>query len=438
MTRSGFPGRGMFGRLAIDLTPLRESRDFRLLWLGELVSSAGSQVSVVAVWVQVYALTHSVAALGLVGIVRLVPLALTALVGGPLIDTHDRRRVLLLAEFGQVASSSVLLIGALIGEPPVALVLVGAALAAGCGGLAASTRTAITPNVVTRKQLPSTLALNQLMFNSTMIIGPAIGGLVIDGLGLSVAYAIDVVSFLAAIFTCYLIRPQIPTRDHVADEVRGGYVANGWAQLTEGLRFLRGQRVLQSTFYVDLIAMIFGMPRALFTVLAVTQFGATRGSEGSVVGLLFSAVAVGAVVAALTTGWVRHIRRQGLAVLWAVAIWGLGIVLFGLSGGVLAFALASLALAGAADVVSAVFRGSILQSTVPDNLRGRMSSVHILVVVGGPQVGDVEATLVASVFSPVASVVIGGAACIVGVALLALAVPEFARYRTPIVSEATG
>jgi hypothetical protein len=156
------------------------------------------------------------------------------------------------------------------------------------------------------------------------------------------------------------------------------------------------------------------------------------------VGLLFSAVAVGAVVAALTTGWVRHIRRQGLAVLWAVAIWGLGIVLFGLSGGVLPFALASLALAGAADVVSAVFRGSILQSSVPDSLRGRMSAVHILVVVGGPQIGDVEATMVASLFTPVASVVAGGAVCIAGVAILALAVPEFARYRAPHAAESPG
>ncbi|MEX0947526.1 MAG: MFS transporter [Acidimicrobiia bacterium] len=316
-------------------------------------------------------------------------------------------------------------------EPPLALVYVGAGLVAGFGGFAAATRTAIIPNVVSRAQLPSTLSLNQLMFNTTMIVGPAIGGVVIDGLGLPAAYGLDVVSFLVAIMTAFLIKPQVPTQESVATEARGGSIAHGWSQLTEGFRFLRGQRVLKATFYVDMIAMIFGMPRALFTVLAVTQFGASRGSEGSVVGLLFSAVAVGAVVAALTTGWVRHVRRHGLAVLLAVAIWGLGIVLFGLSGGVLPLALASLALAGAADMVSAVFRGSILQSTVPDNLRGRMSSVHILVVVGGPQLGDVEAGLVAAVFTPVASVVIGGAACIAGVVVLALAVPEFARYRAP-------
>jgi len=438
VTRSGFPARRRLGRLAIDLTPLRASRDYRLLWFGELVSAAGSQIAVVAVFVQVFALTDSVAAVGLVGLVRLVPLALATLLGGPIIDTHDRRRLLLFAEIGQLVSSAVLMVGALIGDPPVALVYVGAGLVAGFGGFASATRSAITPNLVSKQQLPSALALNQLMFNTTMIVGPAIGGLVIDEVGLSAAYGLDVVSFLAAITACFFIRSQVPTRESIAVEVRGGSFANGWSQLTEGLRFLRGQRVLQSTFYVDLIAMIFGMPRALFPVLAVTQFGAQRGSEGSVVGLLFSAVAVGAVVAALTTGWVRHIRRRGLAVLWAVAIWGLGIVLFGLSGDSLPFALASLALAGGADVVSAVFRGSILQSTVPDSLRGRMSSVHILVVVGGPGIGDVEAGLVAAAFTPVASVVIGGAACIVGVALLALAVPEFARYRAPREAEAVG
>jgi MFS family permease len=197
--------------------------------------------------------------------------------------------------------------------------------------------------------------------------------------------------------------------------------------MTEGFRFLRGRRVLQATFYVDLVAMIFGMPRALFPVLAVTQFGAGP----KIVGVLFSAVSVGALLGAVTAGWVRRIRRQGLAVLWAVGVWGVGIVGFGLSGGELGLALAFLALAGAADVISAVFRGTILQQSVPDSLRGRMSAVHIVVVTGGPRLGDVEAGLVASLFTPAISVVTGGVACIAGIVLVALAVPEFARYRAP-------
>ena len=162
-------------------------------------------------------------------------------------------------------------------------------------------------------------------------------------------------------------------------------------------------------------------------MLAVTQFH----SGPELVGTLFSAVSVGALAGALSAGWVRHVRRQGLAVLWAVALWGAGIVAFGLAGNVLVLALGFLAIAGAADVVSAVFRGTILQTTVPDALRGRMSAVHVLVVVGGPRLGDVEAGVVASAFTPTVSVVAGGVACIAGVALLALAVPEFARYVVP-------
>jgi MFS family permease len=224
------------------------------------------------------------------------------------------------------------------------------------------------------------------------------------------------------------MRRQVPAPgpETEAREVRGGAIAIGWRQMTEGFRFMRGRRVLQSSFYVDLIAMIFGMPRVLFPLLAVTQFDAGP----KIVGVLFSAVSVGALLGALTTGWVKHIERQGLAVLWAVAVWGLGIVGFGLSGDLL-LALGCLAVAGAADVVSAVFRGTILQDSVPDSLRGRMSSVHILVVVGGPRLGDVEAGIVASLFTPTVSVVTGGVACIAGVGLLALFVPEFARYRAP-------
>ena len=185
--------------------------------------------------------------------------------------------------------------------------------------------------------------------------------------------------------------------------------------------------MLQSIFTVDLVAMVFGMPRALFPVLAVVEFD----GGAQVVGLLFSAVSVGALVGALGSGWVHRIRHQGQAVLWSVAAWGAAIVGFGLARGTLWIAMASLAVAGAADVVSAVFRGTILQTNVPDSLRGRMSAVNILVVTGGPRLGDVEAGLVASLTSPAASIVAGGALCVVGVAVLALAVPDFVRYRAP-------
>jgi MFS family permease len=182
--------------------------------------------------------------------------------------------------------------------------------------------------------------------------------------------------------------------------------------------------VLQSTFAIDIVAMVFGMPRALFPLLAITQF--RRGE--AVVGLLFAAPAVGALIGALTTGWVKHVRHQGMAVVWAVVLWGAGIAAFGLVGSNLWLGLFFLAFAGAADVISAVFRSTILQLSVPDSLRGRLSGIHILVVTGGPRLGDLEAGLVASAFSPMVSVVSGGLLCIVGAGMVAWLVPSFRRY----------
>jgi MFS family permease len=420
-------------RVAVDVTPLRDSRDFRLLWLGELVSETGSQIALVAVYVQVFEITDSAFAVGFVGIVQLVPLAVAALLGGPLIDRYDRRILLLGSTCGQAAASALLLAATISGSPPLAIVYLGAAFVAGFGGFSLSVRSSMTPNLVVPSQLSSALSLNQVMFHTTLIVGPAVGGIVIDQVGLGWAYGIDVVSFAATIGAVVLMRPQRPEVDPVAEEreERAGALAHGWRQITEGFRFLKGRRVLQSTFYVDLIAMTFGMPRALFPVLAVTQFDA--GPE--IVGILFSAVSLGALLGALTTGWVRHVERQGLAVLVAVGVWGAGIAMFGFAGEVLTLALVALAVAGAADVVSAVFRSTILQQSVPDNLRGRMSAVHILVVVGGPRVGDMEAGLVATIFTPTISVITGGLACILGVVVLALAVPEFARYRAPVIAQ---
>jgi MFS family permease len=418
--RSGF--RGRWHRLAVDLSPLRSSRDFRYLWLGELISETGSQITLVAVFVQVFALTHSSAAVGAVGLVQLVPLALAALLGGPLIDRVDRRRLLLVAQCSQAGASALLLAGSLAGHPPLALVYVGAGLVGGFGGFSLSTRAAMTPNLVAEDQLSSALSLNQAMWNTCMIAGPALGGVLIAQLGVSWAYAVDVVSFAATITACILLHPQVP-RDR-PPRTRS-LVATGWHELAEGVSFLRGKPVLQATFYVDLVAMIFGMPRALFPVLAVTRFGG--GSE--VVGLLFSSAAIGALLGALTGGWMRHVRRQGLAVLWAVFVWGLGIIAFGLSGPELGVAVACLAVAGAADVISAVFRGTILQSTTPDALRGRLSGIHTLVVAGGPRIGDFEAGVVASLTTPTVSVVSGGVFCVMGVGALAVLSPQFRRYR---------
>ena len=406
--------------LAVDLTPLRH-RDFRLLWVGEIVSETGSSITLVAVYIQVYQLTGSAAAVGAIGLVQLVPLMIGSLFGGPFIDRHDRRRLLQIAQIAQAGGSVLLLIGALMESTPVAVVYLGAAIIAGVAGFALATRAAMTPNLVPRDRLPSALALNQVMYQIALIVGPAVGGVIVGSAGLAWAYAIDVVSFGAAITTVSMMRPHPPVRDENPDAPE----LSGWQRLADGFRFLRGRRVLQSTFIVDLIAMIFGMPRALFPILAVVQFHG--GAEE--VGVLFSAVSLGALVGALTSGWVHRVRRQGLAIIVSVTLWGCAIAAFGLSGDLILVAVLCLAVAGGADVVSAVFRSTILQDTVPDDLRGRLSGINIAVVAGGPRIGDVEAGLVAAAFSPTVSVVSGGVLCVVGVGVLAVLRPEFARYR---------
>ncbi len=405
-------------QVAVDLQPLRVSRDFRRIWLGLLVSEAGYQFTIVATFVQVFRLTGSAAAVGLIGLVGLAALAVGTIAGGAVVDAYDRRRLLIAAQVGFMAASGLLLAGAVAGRPPLALVYVAVALIAGLSAIDSPVRSAMTPRLVGRELLPAALALNQVIWNGTALVGPALAGVVIGSStdGLAWAYGIDLVTYIAMLAAAVAIGPMPPER-------REGE-ATGLGAVKEGFAFLRGRRVLQSTFVIDIIAMVFGMPRALFAILAVTQFH--RGPQ--VVGLLFAAPAVGALVGVLTAGWVGGVRHQGRAVIWAVVVWGAGITAFGLVGDDLRLALLLLAVAGAADVISAVFRSTILQLSVPDALRGRLSGIHILVVTGGPRLGDLEAGLVAQAFTPSVSVVSGGLLCIAGAGLLALLVPELRRY----------
>jgi MFS family permease len=410
-------GRSRLRRIAADLTPLRVSRDFRVLWTGLLVSELGFQFTLVATYVQVTRLTGSAAAVGLIGLVGFVALVIGSLVGASFLDAFDRRTILVWSQLGFMTAAAILLAGAIDGHPPVWLIYLAVAILAAVSAIEGPTRSAMTPRLVGLQLVPSAMALNQVIWNLTGLIGPAIAGVVIAKAGLSWAYGIDLVTYLAMLLAALMVRPMPPERAEGA--------ATGWAAVKEGYRYVRLRRILRATFEIDIIAMVFGMPRALFPLLAVTQF---HGGP-VVVGLLFAAPAVGALVGALTTGWVRHVRRQGLAVIWAVILWGAGIAAFGLVGDHLWLGLFFLALAGAADVISAVFRSTILQVSVPDALRGRLSGIHILVVTGGPRLGDLEAGLVAAAFTPTVSVVTGGLACILGAVLLAWHVPELRAYR---------
>jgi MFS family permease len=405
-------------RLAIDLTPLRVSRDFRLVWSGLLITSAGSQFTLIAVFVQVKNLTDSTAAVGATGLAYLVGLVAGSLAGGAILDAWDRRRLLMTAQVGLATGSAILLGGAIAGEPPLWLIYAGLAVLAASSSLDGPTRSAITARILDPSQLPAAQALNQVVWNTAALLGPLLAGLVIawfDG-DVTAAYAIDLVSIGCMFIAASLLPPMPPMQEDHAD--------TGLRAIRAGFAFARKNRLIMSTFVIDLIAMIFGLPRVLFPFLIVDQF---HGSQEAI-GLLFSALALGALLGALTSGWTGRVARQGLAVIVSVAAWGAAIAAFGWSRW-LWLGLVLLALAGWADVISAIFRTTILQMAAPDRLRGRLFGIHILVVTGGPRLGDVEAGVVARLVSPTFSVVSGGIACVIGAGLVAFAYPELRRAR---------
>ena len=373
----------------------------------------------VALLYQVFKLTNSSLAVGLIGLCQLVPMLFVSIGFGPQIDRRDRRRLLLFAQAGLMAASALLFLGAHLRHPPLVLLYGAAALSAAFLSISMPTRAAMTPRLVSPDLLPQAAALNQVMWNGAAVIGPALGGLVVAAAGVTWAYGIDVLSYVAALAAAFLVHSQLPE----PVDLEEGDV--GLSAVFAGLRYVKGKRVLQSTFTVDIVAMVFGMPRVLFPVLAATRF---HGGAG-VFGLLLAAPALGAFVGAVSSGWIGRVRRLGLAILIAVVLWGAAITAFGLVGGNLALALVFLAIAGGADVISAVFRNTVQQLTVPDGLRGRISSLNIFVVAGGPRLGDFEGGAVARVFTPTVSVVSGGLLCLVGVAVIATMVPQFARWR---------
>jgi MFS family permease len=404
-------------RIALDITPLRVSRDFRLVWSGVFVSELGYQFTRVALYVQVYALTHSTTMVGLLGLAGLVGQVAGALTGASFIDAHDRRRILMWSQVALAVLAGALLVTTVAGRPPIGVLFGVNAAMWFVGAIEGPARSAMTARLVGAELVPSALTLYQVLWQTVQIVGPALAGLLIAATSPSWAYGVDLVTYAALFAAALAMLPMPPGHDASG--------AGGLAAIREGFGYVRRDPLLQSTFAIDLVAMIFGMPAALFPALAVTQFH--RGV--AVVGLLFAAPAVGALLQALAGGWTRRVRRQGEVVVWAVVGWGAAIAAFGIVGSHLWWALAFLALAGAADVVSAIFRSTILQVTVPDRLRGRLASIFMLVVAGGPKLGDLEAGLVASAFTPTISVVSGGVACIVGAFVCAAAYPELRRYR---------
>lgn len=401
-------------RLFVDVTPLRVSADYRRLYTGQAVSFLGRQLTLVAAPVQVFALTGSSVQVGLLGLAQLPPLLVGSLIGGSLADAHDRRRLLLIAQVLLLGCSLGLAINAQGGNGHLWPVFVLTAAQAALSGLDSPTRNAATPSLVGEDHLTAANALNQILYQVGGVTGPAVAGVLIDQVGLAAAYWCDVACFVVAIALLVRLRPLPPA---------GGGRRAGMASIAEGLRYLRGRRALQATFVIDINAMVFGMPRALFPALAESVFG----GGARTVGLLYAAPGAGALVGAVASGWTNRVKHPGRAVLIAVVVWGLATAGFALTNSLLV-ALVLLAVAGAGDVVSAVFRNMILLLSVPDHLRGRLSAVHIAVVTGGPRLGDAESGAVAGLTSPRISAISGGLACVLGVAVIAILMPELARW----------
>jgi MFS transporter, ENTS family, enterobactin (siderophore) exporter len=398
------------GQIVIDVAPLRESRDFRWLYTGRLTAQAGTVVATTAASWQVYALTHSPLAVGLLSLTSSIGMLVSLLAGGVLADRYDRRTLLLATELPQAALGVTLLVNSVLPHPAVWAVYA-ITLAAGLlSGIGAPASTAATPALVGPSRLPAAAALNGMGGQLGNLGGPALAGLLIAGPGLAACYGADAGCFVLATAALLFVRPLPPT-------VR--VQRPGFRSLAEGFRHVRHDGVLGGMLLIDTSAMLFGMPAGLFPALATKHF---HGGSATF-GLLTAAPAAGAMAGAATSGWTGRVRRPGLVVIWAGLLWGAAVVGFGLTRS-LAVALLFLALAGGSDMISEILRNALLQIYAPERLRGRLSSLYLAQVNTAPALGNTEAGIVAQLSSLTISVVSGGLACVAGALLLGALIPS--------------
>jgi MFS family permease len=396
----------------VDITPLRRHRDFRLLFIGRGVSFFGSMITYVAVPYQVYQLSHSVLLVGLLGLVELAALVAFALLGGALADAADRRSMVLLTEAGLAVGSVVMIINSLLPHPQLWVIFAIAVLWGSLDAVQRPSLDALLPRLVDRDELAAAGALGGVRGTIGMIAGPALGGVLIAVAGLPATYTYDVATFVVGLVCLYLMKAVPPPADAERPSVR---------RVLEGIRYARSRPELIGTYVVDIVAMVFGMPMALFPAIAEGLGGP------GVLGLLYAAPAVGSFICAATSGWTHRVHRHGMGVIVSATLWGVAIIGFGVVPGLYA-ALAFLALAGAADMMSGIFRSVIWNQTIPDSLRGRLASIEMLSYTVGPGLGNFEAGVVASLFSVRASIISGGVLCVIGCVICVVALPAFRRY----------
>ena len=397
--------------LTVDPTPFFISREYRLLFIGQAVSAFGSMMTYAVLPWQMYQLTKSSLAVGMLGVVEFLPMFLLAFVGGALADAVDRRRLIIITEIVTTICVGVLAVNALLPHPKVWVLFVIAAAFAAMAGLQRPAREALLPKLLPAEYMPAAAALGSLRYTFAAIVGPALGGILAASSGAGLTYAIDLVTFLVSLLCLVLMRTVPPPEN--ADQL-------SLQAIGDGLRYAWSRKELLGTYLIDINAMFFGMPMALFPAMA-------EGFGNASVGLFYAMPAVGAFFASLLSGWTKEVNKHGLAITLAAAVWGLAIIAVGLSNN-LWLAMFFLALAGAADMISGLFRMTIWNQTIPDHLRGRLAGIELISYTTGPMLGNAEAGIVASLYSVRASVVSGGVFCVLGSVLLAILLPSFLRY----------
>jgi len=409
--------------LAMDLTPLRESRDFRLLFVGFLGAMVGALMTSVAVAVQIYEVTGSPLHIGLVSLARALPVVVGVLIGGVLADRHDRRLLMLATRLPLTLVSAALAVNALLPEPRLWVIYAATALTGLLAGLGGPAMMAAIPALVGTERLAAAGALTAASAQFAALLGPAVGGLLVAGPGLAACFAVDAAGFLVFSAAVFLVRPLPPATAQAGKGVRQAFTA-----VADGVRFVRGHRLIVGLLLIDAAAMVFTMPQALYPVLADQQFGGGPG----VVGLLYAAPALGALIGAATSGWTG--RAGGHALIGAVLLWGLSLTGFGATS-YLPLALVLLALAGLGDLISETLRSALLQHGTPDELRGRVGGLWMVQATVSPALGNAAVGLLAELTGARAAVVMGGLFCVAATLAVAAAFPALRHARLARSSE---
>jgi MFS family permease len=399
-------------KYAIDLSPLKKYRDFKLLFSAGLFSYFGSMITFVALPFQVKELTGSFWAVGLIGVVEIIPLIVFGLYGGVLADYIDRKKMIWFTEFGTLIATSILLINSLQEKPSVILIFVIAAIFAALSGLKRPSQDAILPRLVNHDDLPSASALMSLRWQFGGIVGPSVGGIIIASYGAGAAYFIDCLTFVISLALIWQVR-SVPPLDKSTPPSMAG--------LMEGLNYAFKRKDLLGTYVVDLAAMFLAMPMALFPFWA-DEIGAPYA-----LGFFYSSITFGAVLVTLLSGWMRNYPHHGRAVIFGALGWGVAIVAAGISNS-LFLVITCLVIAGAFDQISALFRGFIWNQSIPDELRGRLAGIEMLSYLLGPLGGQARAGGMAAMSSLRTSIVGGGLLCIGFVSLIAASMPKFRSY----------